>query len=239
MITQAVGEPIMTSSEVGEDASTMVRIAELAAPLDEIRQKVVASAAAPIEGDRAVWRVMQCAMGNLVADAMLERVVDQGVTIAIANSGGLRASIDAGEVTMGEVFTVLPFQNTLSTFQIDGAGVIAALENGVSPIEEVQGRFPQVTGLKFTFDSTMASNEGLIQEVMVQTASGFEAIDLAATYSIVTNNYIRNGGDGYKMFSGDGKNAYDFGPDFADVVAEYLSKSGPYAPCTDGRIAVK
>jgi 5'-nucleotidase len=63
------------------------------------------------------------------------------VTIAIANSGGLRASIDAGEVTMGEVFTVLPFQNTLSTFQIDGAGVIAALENGVSQIEEVKAAF--------------------------------------------------------------------------------------------------
>ena len=76
----------------------------------------MASAAAPIEGGRVVCRVMQCAMGNLVADAMLERVADQGVTIAIANSGRLQASIDAGEVTMGEVFTVLPFQNTLSTF---------------------------------------------------------------------------------------------------------------------------
>jgi len=239
VITQAVGEPIITSSEVGEDAGTVARIAELAAPLDEIRQKVVASAAAPIEGDRAVCRVMECAMGNLVADAMLERVADQGVTIAIANSGGLRASIDAGEVTMGEVFTVLPFQNTLSTFQIDGAGVIAALENGVSQIEEVKGRFPQVAGLKFTFDPTVAPNEGRIQDVMVQTATGFEAIDPAATYSVVTNNYVRNGGDGYKMFAGDDKNAYDFGPDLADVVAEYLAKSGPYAPYTDGRIAVK
>jgi 5'-nucleotidase / UDP-sugar diphosphatase len=56
-------------------------------------------------------------MGNLVADAMLDRVKDQGVTIAIQNGGGLRASIDAGEVTMGEVLTVLPFQNTLATFQ--------------------------------------------------------------------------------------------------------------------------
>jgi 5'-nucleotidase len=239
VITQAVGEPIITSSEVGEDAGTVARIAELAAPLDEIRQKVVASAAAPIEGDRAVCRVMECAMGNLVADAMLERVANQGVTIAIANSGGLRASIDAGEVTMGEVFTVLPFQNTLSTFQIDGAGVIAALENGVSQIEEVKGRFPQVAGLKFTFDPTVAPNEGRIQYVMVQSASGFAAIDPVATYSVVTNNYVRNGGDGYKMFAGDDKNAYDFGPDLADVFAEYLARSGPYAPYTDGRIAVK
>ena len=58
--------------------------------------------AAAIEGDRSVCRVQECEMGNLVADAMLARVADQGVQIAIANSGGLRASIDAGEVTMGE-----------------------------------------------------------------------------------------------------------------------------------------
>lgn len=66
----------------------------------------------------------------------------------------------------------------------------------MSQIEEVKGRFPQVVGLKFTFDSTMVSNDGRIREVMVQTASGFEAIDPAATYSIVTNNHVRNGGDG-------------------------------------------
>ena len=82
---------------------------------------------------------MECSIGNLVADAMLDRVADQGVTIAIANSGGLRASIEAGDVTMGQVLSVLPFQNTLSTFQINGAGIVAALENGVSQVEEVKG----------------------------------------------------------------------------------------------------
>jgi 5'-nucleotidase / UDP-sugar diphosphatase len=70
-------------------------------------------------------------MGNLVADAMLDRVKDQGVTIAIQNGGGLRASIEAGEVTMGDMLAVLPFQNTLD-LQLTGADVVAALENGVS-----------------------------------------------------------------------------------------------------------
>ena len=175
-------------------------------------------------------------MGNLVADAMLDRVQDQGIQIAIANSGGLRASIDAGDVTMGEVLTVLPFQNTLSTFEISGEGVVAALENGVSQVEEVKGRFPQVAGLKFTWDPSVAPNEGRVQEVMVAEGDGYVAIDPAKTYVVVTNNYVRNGGDGYKMFAGDDKNAYDFGPDLADVVAEYLAGMGPYTPMTDGRI---
>ena len=67
---------------------------------------------------------------------------------------------------------------------------------------------------------------------------GGAAIDLAATYGVVSNNYVRNGGDGYKMFV-DAANAYDFGPDLADVTAEYLAANAPYKPYTDGRITVK
>ena len=73
---------------------------------------------------------------------------------------------------------------------------------------------------------------------MVDTGSGFEAIDPAGTYSLVSNNFVRNGGDGFKMFT-TADNAYDFGPDLADVVAEYLAEAGPYAPYIDGRITKK
>jgi 5'-nucleotidase/UDP-sugar diphosphatase len=95
-------------------------VAELAGPIEEAMGEVVGETSEFIEGDRSVCRAMECPMGNLVADAMLDRVADQGIQIAIQNGGGLRASIDAGEVTMGEVFTVLPFQNTLATFQLTG-----------------------------------------------------------------------------------------------------------------------
>nr|WP_170538920.1 bifunctional metallophosphatase/5'-nucleotidase [Ruegeria arenilitoris] len=238
-VVEAVGEPLIMDNTVTEDQAALDRIAELAKPLDEIRNKVVANAAAPIEGDRSICRVQECEMGNLVADAMLARVADQGVQIAIANSGGLRASIDAGDVTMGEVLTVLPFQNTLSTFEISGQGIIDALENGVSQVEEVKGRFPQVAGLKFTWDPSVAPNEGRVTEVMVAEGDGYVRIDPAKTYLVVTNNYVRNGGDGYKMFSGEDKNAYDFGPDLADVTAEYLAANAPYTPYLEGRIQQK
>ncbi|WP_273508109.1 bifunctional metallophosphatase/5'-nucleotidase [Planktotalea frisia] len=232
-ITEAKGEPIIVDGGVAEDAATKARIMEAAAPLEEIRNKVVANAGAAIEGDRAVCRVQECAMGNLVADAMLARVKDQGIEVAIANSGGLRASIDAGDVTMGEVLTVLPFQNTLSTFKVSGETLMAALENGVSQMEEVKGRFPQVSGMSFTVD---ASEEvgSRVSDVMV----GGMALDMGKMYGVVSNNYVRGGGDGYKMFR-DAQDAYDFGPDVADVLAEYLAAQGPYAPYTDGRIALK
>jgi 5'-nucleotidase len=233
VLTEAAGAPILIDGSVVEDAATVARVAELAIPLDEIRNKVVAETAAAIEGDRSVCRAMECPMGNLIADAMLERVMDQGIQIAFQNSGGIRASIDAGEVTMGEVLTVLPFQNTLSTFQVTGDVVVAALENGVSQHEEGSGRFPQVAGMTFVVDLS-AEAGSRVSDVMV----GGAPIDPAATYGIVSNNFVRNGGDGYDMFK-TAMNAYDFGPDLADVTAEFIAENAPYAPYTDGRITMK
>jgi 5'-nucleotidase len=232
-LLSATGQPLLIDANVAEDEATVTRIGVLAEPLDAIRNEVVAEAAEPIEGDRSVCRVQECPMGNLVADAMLARVEDQGIDVAIANSGGIRASIDGGEITKGEVLTVLPFQNTLSTFQVSGATLVEALENGVSQIEEVAGRFPQVAGMSFTVDPSAPVGER-VSEVMV----GGEPIDPEATYGVVSNNYVRGGGDGYAMFE-TAENAYDFGPDLADVLSEYLAGQGAYQPYTDGRISTR
>lgn len=238
-VLDAGGDTILLDASVTPVAEIAARVAELAGPIEELKARVIGDSGDVIVGDREVCRTQECPMGNLVADAMLDRVKDQGISVAIQNGGGLRASIDAGEVTMGEVLTVLPFQNTLSTFKATGADIIAALENGVSQVEEVKGRFPQVAGLKFTWDPTAAPGSRIV-DVMVADGGAFAPIDAAKTYGVVTNNYVRNGGDGYRMFAGDDKEAYDFGPDLADVTAEFIAaKGGSYAPYTDGRIATK
>jgi 5'-nucleotidase len=234
----AEGDTILLDPSVKPDPVVEARVAELAGPIEELKTTVVAEAAAAIDGARESCRVMECAMGTLIAEAMLDRVRNQGVTIAIQNGGGVRASIDAGPVTMGEVLTVLPFQNTLSTFEVTGDTIVAALENGVSQVEEGAGRFPQVAGLKFTFDPAQPAG-ARVSEVMVPAdGDAWGPIDPAATYKVVSNNYVRGGGDGYRMFA-DAANAYDFGPDLADVTAEYMAKDGPYTPFTDGRITRK
>lgn len=232
-VTEAKGEPLIMDAAVTEDSGTVDRITEAAAPLDEIRNRVVAETSEAIGGERDVCRAMECPMGSLIADAMLARVKDQGIDVAIQNGGGIRASIDAGEVTMGEVLTVLPFQNTLSTFQVTGAVLLEALENGVSQIEEGAGRFAQVAGMSYTVDPS-AEAGSRISDVMV----GGAPLDMEKVYGVVSNNYVRNGGDGYKMFQ-NAENAYDFGPDLADVTAEYLAANGPFTPYTDGRITMK
>ncbi len=235
-VVSAVGAPILLDASVKPDQGFIDRVAELGKPLEMLKAEVIGNATAMIQGDRNVCRVMECGMGNLVADAQLDRVADQGITISIANSGGLRASIDEGQITMGEVLTVLPFSNTLATFQIGGADLVASLENGVSQIEEVAGRFPQVAGLKYTFDKSKPAGSR-ISDVLVKEGDAWVPIDPAKTYGVVTNNYVRGGGDGYELFGKNAVNAYDFGPPLEKVLADYVAKQGgDYTPFIDGRI---
>jgi len=235
-LVYAEGDTMLLDASVTPDAEIAARVAELAEPIEEAMANVIGETSEFIEGDRSVCRVMECPMGNLVADAMLERVRDQGIDVAIQNGGGLRASIDAGEVTMGEIFTVLPFQNTLATFQLTGADIVAALENGVSEVEDGAGRFPQVSGMRYTW-SPAGEPGSRITMVEIETADGFVAIDPEATYGVVSNNFMRRGGDGYAMFRDNGMNAYDFGPGLEQVVAEFVTENSPYTPYTDGRIS--
>lgn len=236
-LTYADGDAILLDASVTPDPVITARVKELAGPIDALKAKVVAEAGAAIDGARENCRQVECQMGNLVADAMLARVADQGISIAFENGGGLRASIDAGEVTMGEVLMVLPFQNTLSTFTVTGAEVVEALENGVSQLEDGAGRFLQVAGLKYSFDPAKPAG-ARVSDVLVAKGQDWVAIEPATAYGVVSNNYVRSGGDGFKMLI-DAKNAYDFGPDLADVTAEYLAAHAPYKPYTDGRITRK
>ena len=237
-LIHAGGDTILLDASVIPDPAIEARVAELAGPIEELKATVIGETTEAIDGSRETCRQGECQMGNLVTDAMLDRVKDQGVTIAITNGGGLRSSIDAGPVTMGEALSVLPFQNTLSTFTVTGEVILAALENGTSGLEDGAGRFAQVAGMKYTFDPAQDVGSRVSEVMVLVGGDAWAPIDPAAEYMLVSNNYMRGGGDGYRMFV-DASNAYDFGPDLADVMAEYLAKSQPYAPYLDGRITRK
>ncbi|MBD8556228.1 5'-nucleotidase C-terminal domain-containing protein [Rhizobium sp. CFBP 8762] len=236
-VTAAKGAPQLLDSAVQPDAGFTARVAELAKPLEAMRQKEVSESSAVIDGARETCRVRECSMGNLVADAMLDRVKSQGVTIALQNGGGVRASIDAGMVTMGEVLTVLPFQNSIATFQLTGRDLIAALENGVSDLENGAGRFLQVSGMRYSYDGSRPKGSRVLS-TEAKSDSGFTPIKPDTLYSIVSNDYVRRGGDGFSVFAEKAQNAYDFGPSLEDTVAAYLTAHRPYTPVVEGRITV-
>ncbi len=235
-VISATGDTILLDASIAPDEAVNKRLAELSAPIEELKAKVIGVATAEIDGSRDTCRAMECAMGDLLSDAMLDRSADQGMNIAIQNGGGLRASIEAGDITMGDVLTVLPFSNTLATMQLKGADVVAALENGLSQVEEGAGRFPQVGGLRFTWTRDKPAGERVIKTEVMDNGA-WVPIDPNKLYGVVTNNYMRAGGDGYSMFATDAVNPYDFGPPLEDVLADYIAKlGGEYTPRTGDRI---
>lgn len=236
VVKSAAGDPLLLDKAITPDPQVLARVKELGAPIEELKALEVSETTGQLDGSRETCRAQECSMGNLIADAMLDRVRDQGVTIAIQNGGGIRASIDQGVVTMGEILTVLPFQNTLATFQLSGADLKKSIEAGLSGIQEGQGKFPQVAGLRYSFDKSVAPNEGRLKSLEVMEGGSWKPIDEAKTYTIATNNFVRAGGDSYALFANNATNAYDFGPGLEQVVADYLKANRPYTPKVEGRI---
>ena len=231
------GEPITLDASIKPAEDVLAKIAEVSGAVDAIRTVEVGSFTTAADGSRESCRAMECAMGSLIADAMLWKA-GEGYQIAIQNGGGIRASIDEGTVTMGEVLTVLTFQNALATFKLTGADVVASLEHGVSMVSEGKGQFPQVSGLKFDLDLN-APVGSRISNVMVDEGGTFVPIDPAKTYGVVSNDFMRNGGDGYALFRDNATDVYDFGPNLEQAVAEYIGMNSPMIPATHDRIMMK
>jgi 5'-nucleotidase / UDP-sugar diphosphatase len=235
-VISASGDTVLLDATYAPAEDIEALIAPLRAPIEELTRRPVAELAADIDGSRENCRARECEMGNTVADAMLAEVAHLGIRLALANGGGLRASLGAGTVTLGDVLTVLPFQNTLYTLEISGATLQAALEHGVNDVAEGAGRFPQVGGIRFRLDISVAPDSGRVSDIEVMGENGWEALDPAKTYGLVTNNFMAGGGDGYGMLRSGATNGYDTAIDLAEVLARYLSENEPFAPVLDGRI---
>lgn len=237
-VSEASGDTILLDASIEPDPEIEARIVELSGPIETLKSTEVAEVAAPIDGSRETCRAQECEMGNLVTDAILARAADQGVTIAIQNGGGLRASIDEGMATVGDVLAVLPFQNTLATMKLSGGDIVASLEQAVTGVEEGAGKFPQVAGLRYTLDLSVPPNEGRIKDVEVRDGDQWTAIEMDRMYGVGTNDFMRKGGDGYALFASNAVDPYDYGPGLEEVLAAYLADHAPYQPSIEGRITV-
>ncbi len=226
------GDTILLSRYIPQDPEVADIIAGLAAPIEELRNQPVGEAGVFLVGDRSVCRVEECNLGNLIADAIRE---ETGADIAFQNGGGIRADIDEGEITLGEVLTVLPFGNLISTLELTGADVLATLENSVSQVEDVAGRFLQVSGMRFTWDSSAEPGSRIVSAEVWQDGA-YVPLDPEAIYSVAINDFNRTGGDGFVTLAENAINPYDFGSPLDQVVADYIAANSPVAPEVEGRI---
>lgn len=209
-----------------------------------LRNQVIGTQSIDIR--RAPTRLFESAMGNMVTDAM--RLKYPGVDAAITNSGGLRQDLllvpptageQPGEITWGEMFSVLPFSNRTTILTLTGAQLEQAFLNGFSPFCNpaiATGRFPQVSGLKVTFSCNGTTP---VVTGMWKTPQGIAGpatpIGPTDTIRFVTNDFMYGGGDGYTAFA-QGTNVQQPGDDLLQVAIDYVAANSPVAPVVEGRI---
>lgn len=193
-----------------------------------ILKTVIGSTTVELLGERQFVRTGETNLGNLLTDAM--RILS-GADIALTNGGGIRASIDIGEITIEEVLEVLPFGNTVVVKELKGSEIISCLEHGTSKYPEANGSFPHVSGLSYTIDVA----KPLGQRITDVTIGG-RALISNQRYTVATNDFMASGGDGYTWFA-PAKNAGELGG-LDEVLAEYIKSKGIIAPKTEGRIKV-
>lgn len=157
-----------------------------------ILSQVIGNAPVKLEGAREVVRKGESNLGNLITDAMVSIT---GADLAITNGGGIRASVDQGEITKNEVITVLPFGNYIVTKKIKGADIKAALELGTKGYPGLVGAFPHVSGITYTIDTSKPADNRIVS-VMVKG----QPLVMDKEYLLATNDFMAVGGDGYTMF---------------------------------------
>ena len=224
---------------------------ELAEVFDE---KIATTTGVFVRGGN-VERRQEVAIGDLIADSLRETY---GTQLGFTNSGGIRAPLPSSyvpqdtslrrtgcstetpcDLVVGDIYTVLPFGNTVLTRDVTGSQLWAALEHGIECVNATgglnsvcvpgTGKFPQISGFRFTFDPTRPAGSRVVS---VALNNGTPIPRDATTYTFTTNDFTNAGGDGYTMFADGQGVTRDL---MANVLLEYV-RGKVLTPTTDGRI---
>ncbi len=161
--------------------------------VNKITKEVVGYTDVYLEGTREIVRTKESNLGSVLAQAALN---DTGADVALLNGGGIRASIDIGDITKEEIYTVLPFGGNMATVKILGKDLLAAMEFSVDSYPEPAGKFMHVAGMEVKFNPEKEPGNRIVSI----TKDG-NPLELDKEYKIVTGNFIAVGGDGYDMIA--------------------------------------
>jgi 2',3'-cyclic-nucleotide 2'-phosphodiesterase (5'-nucleotidase family) len=198
---------------------------------DEVTKKmsvVIGEALVDLDGERANVRSKETNLGDFIADWMK---AISGTDIAITNSGGIRASIPKGPITVGSVYTTIPFDNLLVKLELTGKQITAALENGFSMVETAQGRFPQISGITVKVNLKNAPNSRVV-EVLVNG----KTIELDKVYTVAVLDFMAAGGDGYTAMTQAKSSKWVTGNWMRDDLVDYIKAHPEVNVTVDGRI---
>ena len=232
----------IASSLITPDATVAKKAAKIIKKINKMYGTVFAKTEVLLNGEKIGNRTEETNLGDLVTDAMLWKIskqesgiiVDKDHIVAVTNGGGIRATVEAGDITMNDIKTVLPFGNTLTVVYMEGSKLLEALEASTFATPEANGGFPQVAGIKYTINTKKAYKQGAqypnstyyapkkIKRVTIESING-QPFDKKAIYAVVTNNFCAVGGDTYYAFA-TSKSQFDTGVPLDDVVVEYITE---------------
>lgn len=216
-----------------EDAANIEPDPDVEAVIQEIEEaqqavlaEVIGQTAVNLDGEREQVRTGETNLGNLITDAMLHVT---GADVALTNGGGIRASIAAGEITKGDVITVLPFGNYIVTKWVTGAELKQLLENGAKAYPETLGAFAHVGGMSYKIDADKPAGER-VHSIWVNG----QPIDMDKTYLLATNDFIAAGGDEYTLLAD--KGIVNEFPALDEALITYIQHLGKVEVQEEGRI---
>ncbi|MFJ7825441.1 bifunctional metallophosphatase/5'-nucleotidase [Psychrobacillus sp. NPDC096623] len=244
-VIEHAGELINVNAQV-DDAKAKELLVKYSSKINDLKNELTgANAVKALENPRSSTggssvRSNETPLGNLIADGMLKkaREYNKDVIMAFQNGGGIRAAINQGPITVGEVITVLPFGNTLATMKLTGAEIKAAFEISLKEFPKENGGFLHVSGAKVRYDSTKPVGQRVVS-VHYKNADGtYTDLKDDSTYTIATNAFTAKGGDGYDVL----KKAYengrvtDLGLSDWENFRDHLVSLGQVDPQVEGRI---
>ena len=216
-------QPVLVDESVPEDPALHALVEAFEKPLAQQRDRKIAVGSRVVEGP---------AMGELIADAMLAATAKQGAVVALMNGGGVRAAFEPGDVTFGNAISVQPFNNTLVVMDVTGAQFKQAIED---IIEASRFRLLFVSaGTRYTIDVAQPFGSRVSNLVIAG-----KAVDAAATYRIVTNNFVAEGGDGVVTLKNTTGYRYASGLLDIDAFLDYLGAHSPLSGVAENRVTRK
>ncbi|WP_146880627.1 5'-nucleotidase C-terminal domain-containing protein, partial [Alkalibacterium putridalgicola] len=200
---------LLDTGEYPADEDALVALAKYKDRVDEIaNEKTGAVAVSELvnprhgEGDEMSVRADETRLGNLITDAMLAKAQEKfpEAVIAVQNGGGIRAGINEGPITVGEVLTVLPFGNNPVIAELSGQEIKDIMEHSVRQAPAENGGFLQVSGMEFYFDSARDAGDRIV-EMYIDKDGELTEIAMDEMYLVTTNGFTGQGGDGFETFA--------------------------------------
>ena len=222
---------IPITPELPEDPAMAALVARYQAQLSAALDVRIGETQVPLDARNAALRTGETNVGNFVTDVMRARL---RADVAIMNGGGIRGNqlLPAGFLTKRDISALLPFLNVLVMLEVPGKVLLDVLERSVAVFPREFGGFLQVSGLGFVFDPARPAGQRVVRVLV-----GGQPLDPERRYTLATNSYTAEGGDGYAMLATAKPLVFpQDGPGLAETLLEAIERARVIAPATEGRI---